>query len=84
MLGRDGTVGVRLRSSVFASEVEVVGLIAHEMHEINALREMFADHGTLSGEALIGHVRPDRRGNLHAAASQIEVELKKKVSEGTS
>jgi hypothetical protein len=71
-----GKIPVRMKSSVLASDEAIVGIIGHEMHELNNLRTIFkARKGKLTAlewEELVG---VGRKGNLHDEAWDIHDQL---------
>jgi len=78
-----GKISVRIKSSQFLSDEALVTGIAHEMHELNALREIFkSSGGSLSARDLHLLVTKNARhpsgalgGSLHREAMDIEQRL---------
>jgi len=68
LLIEDKTV-VKLRSKVLDSDEAILCVFAHEMHESNAIRRLFAESpdGTVPGARLIYLTEPGRK-NLHDQA----------------
>jgi len=64
----NGKIVVKLRSTVLDSDEGIVDVLAHEMHEINALRGMFEARHRIPGAELISLTETDRPRNLHDQA----------------
>ena len=66
-----GKIWVKIRPEVLASDEAILAVFAHEMHELKALREIFANRGGVmrSGELfyLIHHVV----GAVHQEAVEV-------------
>ena len=63
-----GKIVVKLRSSVLESDEGILDVLAHEMHEVNGLRTMFAQRGRIPGAELIALTEVGRSSNLHDQA----------------
>jgi len=63
-----GKIPVKIRSSVLESDEAIVAVLAHEMYELNALREMFEERQSIPGAEIIRLIRPNLPGNLHDKA----------------
>ncbi len=63
-----GKIPVKIDPSVLSSDEAIVAVLAHEMHEIEALRALFEARETMPGAEIIALVRPDKPGNLHDEA----------------
>lgn len=63
-----GKIPLKVDPEVLLSDEAIVAVLAHEMHEIEALRAMFEERETIPGAELIELVRPDKPGNLHDEA----------------
>lgn len=70
LLLRDKIV-VKVRSEVLVSDDAIVCVFAHEMHEVNALREMFAARESIPGAELITLTKANQPGNLHDQAWKV-------------
>lgn len=83
---RDGKLVVRIRSSVLFSPEKSLHVLAHEVHELAALHELFSQRGTIPGRELIDLVRTDMkgRGNLHHRADEAADELVLRYRAGRS
>lgn len=75
MLGPGEKLFVRIRGDVLRSDDQTLFVLAHEMHEINTLRDMFAARINIPGAELIALVRIDRPGNLHTQANRVAGDL---------
>ncbi|MCI0682453.1 MAG: hypothetical protein L0Y71_10130 [Gemmataceae bacterium] len=64
---RTGKVPFRIRSEILNSDEAIVGVIAHEMYELEKLRGMLKK-GTMTIEHYIDQTRPNNPGNLHDEA----------------
>jgi hypothetical protein len=76
-----GKLVVKLRPAVLDSDEAILDVLGHEMHEINALRAMFAERGRISGEELIALTEAGRPGNLHDQAWDAGGELVDRLRE---
>ncbi len=71
-LNRSGQIPVRVRRSVFQSDEAIVAVFAHEVHEIQRLREQFlANGGALEAGAIYRLISPEVGGNLHSEAVEV-------------
>ncbi|WP_437297542.1 hypothetical protein [Sorangium sp. So ce426] len=61
-------INVKVRRSVLESDEAIVAVIAHEMYELNALRELFEHRETIPGIEIIDMVKPGVPRNLHDRA----------------
>jgi hypothetical protein len=69
LLNRRGKVPVRLHSSVLKSDEAIVAVLAHEMYELNRLRQIFIDNdGGITAGQLHRLVAEGYPTNLHARA----------------
>ncbi len=60
---------VRIDDAVFQSDEAIVAIMAHEMHELNNLRRLFAETGgSMSVRRLHYLINPGIKGNLHDQA----------------
>jgi hypothetical protein len=57
-----------IRSDILESDEAIIAVIAHEMYELERLREIFAAEGRMFLEHFYGHTRPGNPGNLHDEA----------------
>jgi hypothetical protein len=65
---RFGQVPVRVRAEVLESDEQIVAVFAHEMHEINSLRRLFEEGGSMTGGQLGRLINQGIKGNLHDQA----------------
>ena len=64
-----GKIPVRIREDVLASDEAIVAIFTHEMHELNALRLLFAAYnGAMPIERLSEAIGTGFKGNLHDRA----------------
>ncbi|MEP7119884.1 MAG: hypothetical protein ABJE95_03195 [Byssovorax sp.] len=61
-------IPVKVRRSVLDSDEAIVAVIAHEMFELNALREMFETRETIPSLEIIDRIRTGVPKNLHDRA----------------
>ena len=61
------------------SDEAIVSVFAHEMHEINALREMLENGRTIPYKEWYESIMPKRPGNLHDQAWDIANDLLDKI-----
>lgn len=64
-------IAVKISKDILDSDEAIVAIMAHEMHELNGLREIFAQRGTLTAEELGRLINPGHKGNLHDQAWEI-------------
>jgi len=64
----DEWIPVKIRRSVLCSDEAIVAVIAHEMFELNALRNIFEERETIPGPEIIDMVKPGVPRNLHDRA----------------
>jgi hypothetical protein len=57
-----------IRSDILESDEAIIAVIAHEIFELERLREIFAEEGRMFLEHFHGHTRPGNPGNLHDEA----------------
>lgn len=74
-------IPVQVRRLVLESDEAIVAVIAHEMHELNALREIFEMRETLSPEELRRLICAGVRGNLHDEAWDVADKLVRAMRE---
>lgn len=75
---KNGKIVVRLRELVLDSDERIVAILSHEMHELNALRELFEhSDGVMTSARLHDLIEPSSRsgGILHLEAWVIADEL---------
>jgi hypothetical protein len=60
------------------SDEAIVATLAHEMHEINALRSFFEQHGRLSA-AMLRRLLNAPDGSLHQEALKIETKAWQRI-----
>lgn len=65
---RTGMLPVRFNSALLQSDEALLAHIAHEMHEVNALRAIFAERGAITARELRSLIGSGVRGNLHDQA----------------
>jgi hypothetical protein len=90
LLGAEGKLLVRVKSSRFLSDEALVSVIGHEMHEVNALRTLFQEAGgSLSARDLHLFIDPMAKhpsgllgGSLHREALEVESQLRRLVTGG--
>jgi hypothetical protein len=63
----DGVVAVRVDPSVFTSDEAIVGVLAHESHELTSLRAMLEQNGPMSWREINSKIAPPD-DNLHGQA----------------
>lgn len=63
------------------SDEAIVATLGHEMHEINALRQLFQERGRMSSETLRGYLNSPS-GVLHQEALRVESDLLRKMKGG--
>jgi hypothetical protein len=78
-----GKMVVKLRSTVLESDEGIVEVLAHEMHEINAIRGMFEHRERIPGAELIKLTEVGRRGNLHDEAWEAGAKVVRRLREGS-
>lgn len=61
-------VPIQFDAALLSSDEAVVAHIAHEMYEVNTLRDIFAERGTLTVRDLRQLIAPGIRNNLHDEA----------------
>jgi hypothetical protein len=66
---------VRLDERLLRSDEGLVGLIGHEMHELNRLRAMFEESGTMTIDTYLNLTSPDRDGKIHMEAWKVTDDL---------
>ena len=76
-----GKMVVKLRSTVLDSDEGILEILAHEMHEINSLREMFDQRDRIPGGELILLTEVGRPGNLHDEAWDVGARLLRRFRE---
>ena len=64
---RTGKITFRVWHEVLSSDEAIVAVLAHEMHELSALR-LLLEAGDIDVVDLNMHTEPGRRGNLHDEA----------------
>lgn len=76
-------VPVALHPDILSSDEEIVGVLGHEMHELNSLREEFAawPGGRMPVREFHDLIRPGLTGNLHDEAWDIGSALVRKMRE---
>ena len=77
-----GKLVVKLRSSVLDSDERILAVLGHEMHEINALRDMLTERARIAGAELIALTEPNHPGNLHDQAWDVGDRLVRRFREG--
>ena len=80
-LNAEGVVPVRLKTSVFLSDEAIVSTLGHEMHELNALRTIFAGSGSLSRSSVANLITAPN-GRLHLEALRKEAEILNRMRKG--
>ncbi|MCA1706195.1 MAG: hypothetical protein LC808_24185 [Actinobacteria bacterium] len=76
-------IPVKLSADILSKDEAIVAVIAHEMHELNALRELFeANGGQLRVDVLHRAITPGHTGNLHFQAWDVADELVLKMRKG--
>jgi hypothetical protein len=65
---RYDNIAVKVFKDILDSDEAIVAVIAHEMHELNGLRKIFAERQTLPVEELHRLINPGYKGNLHDQA----------------
>jgi hypothetical protein len=71
-----GKIPVRIREDVLLSDEAILAVFAHEMHELNALREIFSlNRGVITADELYRMISPGLSKNLHDQAWTIADEL---------
>lgn len=68
---------------ILQSDESIVAVMAHEMHELNGLRDIFAVRDTISAEELRRLILPGFKRNLHDHAWDVADELVLKMRSGT-
>ena len=63
-----GRLPVKVRERVLESDESIVAVLAHEMFEVNRLRTLFEERGTISAIEVSRLIQPDKPGNLHDQA----------------
>jgi hypothetical protein len=76
---RSEHVSVELSAEVLNSDEGIVAVVAHELHEIDGLREALLEQGSLSHTALHHMISPGVKGNLHDQAWDVADALVKKM-----
>ena len=61
-------IPVKISSVVLESDEAIVAVLGHEMHELNALREMYQSRQNIPALELKGLLEPGRPKNLHDQA----------------
>jgi hypothetical protein len=61
-------IAVKVSKDILDSDEAIVAVMAHEMHELNSLRKLFAERETLPVEELGRLITPGHKGNLHDQA----------------
>jgi hypothetical protein len=61
-------IAVKVSKDILDSDEAIVAVMAHEMHELNGLRKIFAERETLPVEELGRLINPGHKGNLHDQA----------------
>ncbi|MBF6650950.1 hypothetical protein [Methylobacter sp. BlB1] len=81
-----GKIPVRFNANILNSDESIVAHIAHEMHELNALRNIFAERGAMQARELNKLIATRRQGglagNLHEQAWDIADQLVFKMRGG--
>jgi hypothetical protein len=81
-----GKIPVRFNANILNSDESIVAHIAHEMHELNALRNIFAERGAMQARELNKLIATRRQGglagNLHEQAWDMADHLVFKMREG--
>ncbi|HWU91286.1 MAG TPA: DUF4157 domain-containing protein [Kofleriaceae bacterium] len=61
-------IAVKVSKDILDSDEAIVAVMAHEMHELDGLRKIFAERETIPVEELGRMINPGHRGNLHDQA----------------
>ncbi len=64
-------IAVKISKDILDSDEAIVAVMAHEMHELNGLRKIFAQRETLTAEELGRLINPGHKGNLHDQAWEV-------------
>jgi hypothetical protein len=79
-----GKIPVLVRERVLRSDEAIVAVLAHEMHELHGLRELFsARSGVMSFRRLWDLIRPGVPGNLHDQAWEVADRFVARMREGS-
>ena len=76
---RYDNIAVKVSKDILDSDEAIVAVMAHEMHELNRLRKIFAEHETLPAEELGRLINPGHKGNLHDEAWEVADNLVAKM-----
>jgi hypothetical protein len=81
-----GKIPVRFNANILNSDESIVAHIAHEMHEVNALRTIFSERGAMRArelnELIAARSKGGFSGNLHEQAWDIADQLVFKMRGG--
>jgi hypothetical protein len=61
-------VAVKFSRDLLSSDEAIVAVFAHEMHELNGLRELFEHRETIDATEIARLINPGIKGNLHDQA----------------
>jgi hypothetical protein len=78
---RTGKVPFRIWPGILNSDEAIVAVLAHEMHELEQLREILQE-GRTTIEEFIGLTCPGNPGNLHDEAWEVADKLVERMREG--
>jgi hypothetical protein len=76
---RYDNIAVKISKDILDSDEAIVAVMAHEMHELNGLRKIFAERETLPVEELGRMINPGHKGNLHDQAWDVADQLVAKM-----
>ncbi len=74
-LAPGGRVRIWIRPEILGSDEAITAVLAHEFHEINALRQIFKERGSMSAAQLREFIDPRAGGFLHEEAWDVSNEL---------
>lgn len=69
---KTGKIPVRFNAKILESDEAIIAHIAHEMYELNALRQIFDEkNGEIRAQELMRHIGPGIPNNLHDQAWEV-------------
>jgi hypothetical protein len=77
-----GKVPFIVRPDVLQSDEAIVAVFAHEIHELQSIRELLRKHGEMSIESLGALTAFDNPGNLHDEAWDVADSLVERMRQG--
>jgi len=77
-------IAVKISKDILDSDEAIVAVMAHEMHELNGLRNVFERRQTIPAEELGRMINPGHRGNLHDQAWDVADSLVAKMRTGAA